>query len=313
MSFTGGGPEGQGGGNKTAGRVEVHGHRGARGLRPENTLPGFAHALEIGVDAVELDVGLTADGAVVCNHDQRLSPVNCADTAPVDPGDPLFPYVGRSLRELTLDQVKTVDAGERRRSDPLAATQVAVPGARLPTLSEACDLVGRYEDARLAVEFKTGPDWPDSDVEWFVATVAEILETHGFGGRFRLLGFDWRVIVAARLMLPEIDCVALAESATVAPGTRWLAGLDPGDLTAAARAAGATVLSPSDRLTTPELIEKAHGLGLQVVPWTLNEPTAMARCIDWGIDGFVTDYPDRARGVLESYDLPLPQPCAASV
>jgi glycerophosphoryl diester phosphodiesterase len=294
----------------TGGRVEVHGHRGARGLRPENTLSGFACALEIGVDAVELDVGLTADGVVICNHDQRLSPVNCLDTEPAAPGDPLFPYVGRNLRELTLAQIKTIDAGARHNDDRFATTQVPVPGARLPTFAEACELAARYDDAHLAVELKTDPGWPDADVEWFVASVAEILETYGFCGRFRLLGFDWRVIVAARLMLPEIDCVALVEAATVKHGSAWLAGLDPSDLAAAALAAGATVLSANEWLTTPELIDAAHRLGLLVSPWTLNEPPAMARFIDWGVDGFVTDYPDRARAVLESYDLPLPHPCS---
>ncbi|TDB79280.1 glycerophosphodiester phosphodiesterase, partial [Actinomadura sp. KC216] len=68
--------------------VENHGHRGARGLRPENTLPGFAHALDLGVDAIELDVGLSADGVVVLNHDQTLSPTNLTDTEPVHPNDP---------------------------------------------------------------------------------------------------------------------------------------------------------------------------------------------------------------------------------
>ena len=143
-------------------------------------MPGFAHALEIGVDAVELDVGLTADGVVICNHDQALSPVNCQDTAPVTPGDPLFPYVGRLLRELTLAQLKTIDAGARHRADELAATLVPVPGTPPPTLAEACALFGEYagSDAgvRFAVELKTKPDWPAADVEWFVATVREILE-----------------------------------------------------------------------------------------------------------------------------------------
>jgi glycerophosphoryl diester phosphodiesterase len=287
-------------------RIEIHGHRGARGLRPENTLPGFACALETGVDAVELDVGLTADGAVVCNHDQRLSAVNCQDTEPIEPDDPLFPYVGRKLRELTLAQVKTVDAGTRRQDDELAATQVPVPGTRLPTLAEACALIGRYADSRLAIEFKTSPDWPDTEVEWFVATVVEILDSYGFTGRYRVLGFDWRVIVVARLMLPEIDCVALLDEGTIKPGTRWLCGLDPADLPGAAHAAGATVLSARDGLTTPELINEAHRLGLMVTPWTVNEPDEMARFIDLGVDGLVTDYPDRARSVLQKYDLPLP-------
>jgi glycerophosphoryl diester phosphodiesterase len=291
--------------------MEILGHRGARGLRPENTLPGFAHALEIGVDAVELDVGLTADGVVVCNHDQALSPVNCADTAPAAPGDPMFPYVGRALRELTLAQVKTIDAGARHRSDGLAATLVPVPGTAPPTLAEACALFRRYGAARLAVEVKTSPEWPDAEVEWFVATVREILESHGLGGRFRVLGFDWRVIVAARLMLPEVECVALVEEETIEPGSQWLAGLDPADVVGAALAAGANVLSAYHRQVTRELVDDAHARGLRITPWTVNEPAAMAGFVELGVDGLVTDYPDRARLVLESYGLPLPAKAAA--
>jgi glycerophosphoryl diester phosphodiesterase len=300
-------------------RIEIIGHRGARGLRPENTLPGFAHALEIGVDAIELDVGLTADGAVICNHDLALSPVNCQDTGPATPGDPMFPYVGRMLRELTLAQIKTIDVGSRHRSDALAATLVPVPGTPPPTLAEAGALIGRYAGGhpdgnsgghaaavRLAIELKTRPEWPAAEVEWFVATVREILESAGLRGRFRLLGFDWRVIVAARLMLPEVECVALVEEDTVRPGTEWLAGLDPADLVGAALAAGAGVLSAHRRQVTRELVDDAHARGLRVTVWTVNDPAAMAAFIDLGVDGIVTDYPDRARIVLESRGLPVP-------
>lgn len=294
-------------------RIEIIGHRGARGLRPENTLPGFAHALEIGVDAVELDVGLTADGAVICNHDQALSPVNCQDTAPATPGDPLFPYVGRGLRELTLAQLKTIDAGARHRLDELAATLVPAPGTPPPTLAEACALFAGHPDVRLAVELKTSPDWPAAEVEWFVATVREILEQAGLRGRFRLLGFDWRVIVASRLLLPEVECVALTQAETVVPGTTWLAGLDPADLVGAALAAGADFLSVHHRQVTRELVDDAHDRGLRVTAWTLNDPAAMAAFIDLGVDGIVTDYPDRARIVLESRGLPLPtKPASAA-
>lgn len=298
-------------------RIEIVGHRGARGLRPENTLPGFAHALGIGVDTIELDVGLTADGAIVCNHDQALSPVNCVDTAPVTPGDPLFPYVGRPLRELTLAQVKTVDAGARHRQDGLAATLVPEPGTPPPTLAEAAALIAGYDGVWASVELKTSPEWPDADVEWFVATVRETLEACGLSGRFRLLGFDWRVVVAARLMLPGVECVALVEEETVRPGTAWLAGFeltdpaDPADLVGAALAAGATVLSPYHRQVTRALVDHAHRLGMRVVPWTVNDPAAMARFIDLGVDGLVTDYPDRCRIVLESRGLPLPGKPAA--
>src|SRR5512139_1206549 len=165
-------------------RLEAHGHRGARGLRPENTLPGFTHALELGVDAIELDVGLTADGVVIVNHDQVLSAVTCCDTVAAWPGDPGFPYVGRPIRELTLAQIRTVEAGVRRADhrggggegdggdgDEFLLTQLPIPGTRLPTLSEVCALVTVYdsEGITLAVEVKTDPGWPDRDIEFFMA------------------------------------------------------------------------------------------------------------------------------------------------
>ncbi|MGP4026209.1 glycerophosphodiester phosphodiesterase family protein [Actinomadura sp. 3N407] len=274
--------------------VEVHGHRGARGLRPENTLAGFVHALELGVDAVEFDVGVSADGVVVLNHDQALSPVNLTDTAPVRPGDAAFPYVGKPIRELTLAQLRTVDAGVRRHE---AFTQTPVPGARIPTLAEACALLAPA-DVKLAVELKTDPTWPIGDVRRLTAAVAGILTSAGLTRRARLLAFDWRVLAEARRHHPEFTRVALIERKTLVPGTPWLAGLPPEDPVSAAAAIGAAVLSPEHAVTTPGLVERAHAQGLQVAVWTVNMPEDMTRFIKYGADALVTDYPDRVHTVL---------------
>lgn len=294
-------------------RLEAHGHRGARGLRPENTLPGFAHALEIGIDAVELDVGLTCDGTVVVNHDQVLSAVTCCDTGAAWPGDPGFPYVGRRIRDLTLAQVRTVDAGVRRADDgdPFVLTQLPIPGTRLPTLAEVCRLVELYDTPALAlaVEIKTDPAWPDAEVELFVRAVTEVLEAHGLVTRSRLLAFDWRVLPLARALAPEADRVALAEHRTLEPGSGWTAGApSPATrLAAAARTAGATVLSPHHSLVTPALIDGARAEGLPVTVWTVNDPGEMGRLIELGADAIVTDYPDRLHSVMRALGLPLPR------
>ncbi|MFG2090953.1 MULTISPECIES: glycerophosphodiester phosphodiesterase family protein [unclassified Spirillospora] len=274
--------------------VEVHGHRGARGLRPENTLPGFVHALELGVDAIELDVGMSADGVVVLNHDQALSPVNLTDTAPAWPGDPAFPYVGRPIRELTLAQLRTVDAGARRHE---AFTQTPVPGAGIPTLAEACALLAPT-DVEIAVELKTDPGWPADDIERLTDAVVEVLASAGLNGRSRLLAFDWRVLTEARRRHPEFPRVALVERKTLVADTPWLAGLPPGDPVAAAAEIGAAYLSPEHAVTTPGLIEEAHDRGLRVAVWTVNAPEDMVRFIKYGADALVTDYPDRVRTVL---------------
>lgn len=276
-------------------------------------MPGFAHALELGVDAIELDVGLTADGVVVVNHDQVLSGRNTTDTAPVHEGDPFFPYVGRSIRDLTLAQVKTVDAGVRRLrpgqdGDPFVLTQLPVPGTRVPTLAEFCGLLQTVGGVRAHVELKTDPGWPGHEVTRFVAAVADVLETHGLVRRARFLAFDWRVLAEAGRRIPKAGRVALIEGKTLGPATAWLAGLDPDDPVAAAVAIGATALSPEDDLVTAELVHDAHGLGLPVVVWTVNDPADMGRFIEYGADAIVTDFPDRLRTVMGSYGLALPRP-----
>ncbi|MFA1548874.1 glycerophosphodiester phosphodiesterase family protein [Actinomadura chokoriensis] len=266
--------------------VEVHGHRGARGLRPENTLPGFVHALDLGVDAVELDVGLTADGVAVLNHDQVLSPKNLADTGPVQPDDPDFPYVGKPIRELTLAQIRTVDAGG-----------ALLPGTGVPTLDEACTLLAPA-DLGLSVELKTDPTWTDEEVELFTATVVDVLRSHALTHLARILAFDWRVLAEARRHYPEVSRVALLERKTLMPDTRWLAGLSPADPVAAALAVGATAVSPEHAMTTPGLVEEAHALGLPVIVWTVNDHEDMSRFVKYGVDAIVTDYPDRLQRVL---------------
>jgi glycerophosphoryl diester phosphodiesterase len=262
--------------------VEVHGHRGARGLRPENTLPGFAHAVGLGVDAIELDVGLSADGTVVLNHDQVLSPRNLADTGPAQPDDPDFPYVGKPIRELTLAQLRTVDAGG---------------GAGIPTLAEACALLAPA-DVALSVELKTDPTWTDEETALFTAAVVDVLKIYGVTHRARLLAFDWRILAEAQRHYPDLGRVALIERKTLVPNSPWLAGLSPDDPVAAAVAIGATAISPEHVITTPELVDEAHTFALPVVVWTVNDPGDMARFIDYRVDAIVTDYPDRLQNLL---------------
>ncbi len=272
--------------------VEIQGHRGARGLWPENTVGGFARTLELGVDVLELDVALTADGVPVLHHDQALRGDTVRDRGPCRPQDPMYPYVGRPIRELTLAQVKTVDAGILH--ERFADTQTPLPGAEVPTLAEVCALVAPH-DVRLAVEIKTDPSWPE--VETITAAAVKILESHGLTERSRLLAFDWRVLGVALELLPGGDRVALVEPDTLEAS--WMAGHDPaGGLVAAASAAGATMISPKKVMVTPELVATAHDRGLAVVVWTVNDPAEMVRYIAFGADALVTDYPDRLRTVL---------------
>lgn len=297
--------------------IEAHGHRGARGLRPENTLPSFAHAIEVGVDSLELDVALTADGAVVATHDPHISPFTCRDTAPHVSGDPEFPYVGRPVTRLTLGRVKTLDCGMALpggEPDRFAHTQVPVPGTRMPTLAEVAELLLRYDatTVRLTIELKTDPTGAHEtpDPAELTSRVAEVLSAYDLTTRATVQSFDWQVLAHAAVDMPPAVRAALVDATTSAPGTPWLAGLDPlefdGDIVAAAAEAGAHRLAPEHVMVDDELVRRAHAHGMPVIVWTVNDEPGMHRMIEAGVDGVITDYPDRLRAVMAGRGMPLP-------
>ncbi|MDR8407708.1 glycerophosphodiester phosphodiesterase [Nonomuraea sp. 3-1Str] len=291
-------------------RVEIHGHRGARGLWPENTLPGLSRTLELGVHALELDVALTADQRLVLTHDLTVSAVTSADTRPVRAGDPAYPYVGKPVNSLTLAQLRTLDVGvrlPRHPDDPFAITQVPVPETRMPTLGAVLGLVNAYEaDAvRLHVELKSDPTRPEltPDPELFTGLVIEELDRHGRLDNVAVLSFDWRIITHAAAMAPGTRRFALIEPDTL----HWHDDLGD-DVPAAARDAGATTLSPEHVMVDERLMSQATAAGLDVAVWTVNDAALAARMLDLGVSGIVTDYPDRMRELWRERGLPLPAP-----
>jgi glycerophosphoryl diester phosphodiesterase len=297
---------------------EIQGHRGARALRPENTLPGLAQALAIGVDALEFDVTLTSDGGLILAHDLVVEAQTILDTGPATDGDAQFPYVGKRWSELTLGQIQMLDAGDRRPPGPFGDTFVPVPGTGVPTLDQVCRLVTEAGADRvvLAVELKSDPSWAVTDVRALVTGAIGTLAGHGLAGRARILGFDWRVLKAAEAADPAVPRVALVEPRTWVPGSAWLAGLDPaayppgpgglGGCAPAARDVGAQWLSPWDGMTSAAVIAATHRAGLRVAAWTVNDPARMAELRGLGADAIVTDRPDRLRQVLASFGDPVP-------
>ena len=280
---------------------EIQGHRGARALRPENTLPGLAHALSVGVDAIEFDVTLTADGGLILAHDLTVDATTITGS-----GD----YVGRRWADLTLAQVATLDAGYRRPPEPFEATFVPVPGTGVPTLGQVCRLIAEAGAAEvtLAVELKTDASWPAADVARLADGALATLAAHGLTRQARILAFDWRVLRAARAGDQSVPRVALIEPRTWAQGSPWLAGQDTAaGMAVAARGIGAAWLSPWDPLTSADLVAETHREGLRIVPWTVNEPDRMGALIEYGVDAIVTDRPDVLRGVFAERGHTLPR------
>jgi glycerophosphoryl diester phosphodiesterase len=297
---------------------DLEAHRGGRGLFPENTLQSFAGALTMGVDTLELDVGATRDGELIVSHERRLNPDLARDAS----GNYVMPP-GAPFVELTLAQVKSYDVGQIRPGSAYARQfpeQRAVPGTPIPTLKEVIDLVRRSgnRQVRLNIETKIDPGHPDEspDPERFVALLLGALDAETFADRVMIQSFDWRTLQIVQKRAPQIPTVYLTlqrgPAATIAldKATSWTAGFNPADrggsLPRTIRDAGGAIWSPYFADVTPALVAEAHDLKLRVVVWTVNKPEDMARMIDMGVDGIISDRPDLLRQVAADKGVTLP-------
>lgn len=294
---------------------ELQGHRGTRGHAPENTLPGFERALEIGVDTLELDVGLTADGVVVIAHDPYLNPAITRDAS----GQWLAGGRGPLLKSLNLAQLQAYDVGRIHPESPYARTfnlQQPRDGTRIPTLTALFDRVKalRADHVRFNIETKINPTQPHDTVEpeAMVGALLKVIRDAGMTHRVAIQSFDWRTLRLVRWLEPAIPTACLtiqtANNDNLLTG-EWTHGLKFADFASApkmARAAGASVWSPNGGAVTEALVKEAQSLGLRVIPWTINNPADMERLIGWGVDGIITDYPDRARAVMQARAIALP-------
>jgi glycerophosphoryl diester phosphodiesterase len=299
---------------------DLQGHRGARGLAPENTLEGFALALSIGVTTLELDLAMTRDDVLVVSHDRRLNPDHTRG-----PDGRFLEAQGPVIRSLTLAEVQCYDVGRLKPRSNTAANfpeQKAADGARIPALTEVFDLVKRAGAAhvRFNVETKitptSGAETPDPDI--FAAALARAIREAGLASRATIQSFDWRTLIAIRRITPDIERVCLTAEAlnfdTVKRGeagpSPWLGGLDIDDFAGSVprlvQAAGCAVWSPLHRNAKADDVKAAQALGLKVIPWTVNERADMEKLIAMGVDGIITDYPDRLRAVMAEKNMPLP-------
>jgi len=292
---------------------DLQAHRGGIGLTVESTLKAFGKALELGVTTLELDLQITRDGREVITHDRRTNPAKCLDTAPAFPGDPDFPYAGKYVKDLTFAQVRTLDCGSTRWSQ--YPDQELSPGARMPTLAELFDLARRHRawGIRFNIETKVEAAAPHETAprEQFVQRAVREIRRSGFLPNVTVQSFDWGTLMRLREVEPRIPLVALTQPEFLRPGSPWTGGLNlddfGGSVARAVRSFGAKALSPVHTMTTKELVTEAHGQGLAVIPWTVNEQSRMHEVIDTGVDGLITDYPDRLRKVLKERGFKLPK------
>jgi glycerophosphoryl diester phosphodiesterase len=306
--------------------LDLQGHRGARGLAPENTLPAFARALSLGVTTLELDIGLTRDGVVVVAHDPALNP-----DITRGPDGQYLAAPGPAIAALTLAELKRYDVGRIKPGTRYAeqfSDQQPADGARIPTLGEVFDLARRSgnDAVRFNIETKIDPEKPEltESPEAMTDALVKAVRDAGMAARVTIQSFDWRTLRRVQSLAPEIATVYLTiESRSLdnlrrglAGPSPWTAGLDidghGGSTPRLVKAAGGAAWSPFFRNLTQETLAEAKALGLKVVPWTVNAPEDMARLIDLGVDGIITDRPDRLREVAAARGIALPRPTSVA-
>jgi glycerophosphoryl diester phosphodiesterase len=304
---------------------DLQGHRGARGLVPENTIEAFRTALGIGVTTLELDLAMTKDGILVVSHDSVLNPDHTRG-----PDGTFLAAPGPAIRSLTLAELEPYDVGRLKPGSSYAARfpeQRGMDGVRIPTLAAVFELVRqtKADHVRFNIETKltptSGADTPDP--ETFANAVAAAVRDAGLAGRAAVQSFDWRTLMVLRRIAPEIERVCLTVEQPDEDNIRrgrpgaspWTAELDiddfGGSVPRLVAAAGCGVWSPFFRNLTPEAVAESTSLGLKVIPWTVNEPPDMERVIELRVAGIITDYPDRLRAVMAKKDMPLPPPVPA--
>ena len=281
---------------------DLQGHRGARGLLPENTLPSFQKALELGVDTIECDMAITKDGVVVIHHDLLLNP----DTTRGPDGNWLGSR-GPAISALTFEELQKYDVGRLRPGTEYSKSfpdQQAVDGTRIPRLSDLFDLVKKSGNTQIGFdcETKVSPRYPTLTLppEEFARRVIAEIRKHGMQERMMVQSFDWSTLQVIQREAPEIRTMYLTSNGTLAPAdgfnpARWLAGFTPavhGSVPAAVKAAGGRIWAPNHATLSAALLAEAHAKGIIVIPWTVNDPETIASLLAMGVDGIISDRPD---------------------
>jgi glycerophosphoryl diester phosphodiesterase len=246
--------------------ILVHGHRGARAIYPENTIPAFEYAIKIGADVLEMDVAVTKDNVLVISHDPHISPEICKG-----------PHPGIAIHELTLAELREYDCGALK--NPHFSKQQPVPGTRIPTLDEVLSL-SRGNSVQFNIETKSFPDHPEltPPPDLFARMLLDVIRKHKLEPRSIVQSFDFRTLHAMKKLAPDIRLSAL-----------WEGAARP--FVEIARDGEAGIISPLFKLVTPEQVKSSHQAKIQVVPWTADAPEDWQKLIDAGVDAIITDDP----------------------
>jgi glycerophosphoryl diester phosphodiesterase len=264
---------------------DVQGHRGSRGLMPENTIPAMIKALDLGASTLELDLAVTQDGEIIVSHEPYMNPVIC-----LTPSGEEIPVNDKShnIYHMTYAEVIQYDCGSKFHAGfPL---QVKFHVTK-PKLADMIDVVEKYvQDFGLAapfynIEIKSMPEGDGvyhPDPKDFSEMVLALLSKKLNPERFNIQSFDFRVLQYIHQNHPKINLAMLVENAADPDEQLRVLGFQP------------EIYSPYFPALTKEKVDALHQKGMKVVPWTVNTTAQMEKLLEMGVDGIITDYPNLA-------------------
>lgn len=272
-------------------KIIIQGHRGARGLFPENTILSFIEAVKLGVDTLEMDVVISKDGQVVVSHEPWMNPVfcSCPDGRPVEENS----KEKYNLFNMTYAEIKEYDCGMRENTEfPLQKRNAA----HKPLLSEVILKVEEYvvknrsTQVNYNIEIKSESEEDNifnPDPKNFVELVWAEIEREDVVSRCNLQSFDVRILQEIKRKVPGIKLALLVENQDGLQANLDRLGFIP------------NIYSPDYNLIDATLINDVHTKGMQIIPWTVNEIKEMQQLIELGVDGIITDYPNRAMQLIK--------------
>lgn len=272
--------------------LDIQGHRGARGLMPENTIPGFLKALELGVTTLELDVVISKDQQVVISHEPYFSNVICLDSlGNVIPKNQAKTH---NIYTLTYHQIQQYDCGSKVNPKYPQQQKMVI---YKPLLGEMIRQVEEYilqkdlSPVNYNIEIKStqeGDNIYHPEVDKFCELVYNEIKSQLPMERVNIQSFDFRALRYMHNHHPEVVLSVLIENVKSVDKNIEELGFQP------------QIYSCYYKLITPELLSRLHQYNMRVIPWTVNEVEDMERLINLGVDGLITDYPDRALQFLKS-------------
>lgn len=266
---------------------DIQGHRGCRGLLPENTLVAFERAVLLGVTTLELDVSMSKDGLVVVSHEPWISHEICAEAEESTQETVL------SFGRLDYEEIRQFDCGSKPH--PRFPEQKNLPAFK-PLLSHLFDHVDsiceqkNLKSPQYNIEIKSKPAWDGvhyRSIEDFGDSLMRILKTHDKVKETTMQCFDIRVLEYYHTKYPEVELVYLIESESDVDQAMSLLSFVP------------QVYSPYFDLLDKKAVDRCHDLGMLVIPWTVNDETDISRILSLGVDGMISDYPDRLLRMIQ--------------